>query len=189
MAVPPVNRPPIPPPPPAPPAALTGRPDFTPQAAPRPQPAWLPWVAGAAVIALTALTAVTGTLYVTHRHHGPQQVTVVAEPSPSSTAGDGSQATLMSDLKTAAIAEESYATDNLGTFVADTASGANPDPADPLVAQGLTLDSTDSLIAQLFTTSTTNDSFCLTMTSTRTPVVWYLSSTDDTPTVDRPDGC
>jgi hypothetical protein len=182
MTVPPVYRAPLPPPPSGPPPGWNGQPQFLSPTTPRPRPAWL---SRAATIGLTALISIAGTLYVTHQN-ASKQFTLSQEPGTPAQNGDGSQAAMKNDLKTASIAEQSFATDNSGAFVADIVEGGSQDP---LVAQGLTLAPGDSLTATLFTVTSTNDSYCLTVTSIDTPTVWYLSSVDDVPTLIKPTGC
>lgn len=127
------------------------------------------------------------------RPHGcakPGHKPMVTPPSKALQA-EQLNASLASDLKTVSIAEESYAVDNNGAYVADTISRptkANP-ANDVLVQQGAWINVGDTVVATLFTTDQPNDSYCLKGTSSKTKQILYLSSVNDTVTKHRPTGC
>ncbi|MDX6255107.1 MAG: hypothetical protein QOJ11_1441 [Frankiales bacterium] len=128
------------------------------------------------------------------RPHGcakPGHKPMVTPPS-KSLQGAQFNPNLYSDLKTVSIAEQSYATDNNGAYVADIISRptkAGPPTNDVLVQQGALINVGDTVVATLFTTDQPNDSYCLKGTSTKTKQVLYLSSVNDTVTKHRPKGC
>jgi len=127
------------------------------------------------------------------RPHGcakPGHKPIVTPPS-KSLQGAQFNANLSSDLKTVSIAEQSYATDNNGAYVADVLSRRTAAYAtnDVLVQQGALINVGDTVVATLFTTYQPNDSYCLKGTSTKTKQVLYLSSVNDTITKHRPKGC
>jgi hypothetical protein len=115
----------------------------------------------------------------------------VARPSKTVVANE-LQVNLGNDLRDASIAEQSYATDNNGAFIADTISRptkAALSSKDPLVQQGANLNLGDKVVVTLFATTTPGDSYCMTGTSSKTHQVLFLSSADDTVTRHRPHGC
>jgi type IV pilus assembly protein PilA len=123
----------------------------------------------------------------------------IAIPSFLAQRDKGYQAAIKSDLKNAAIAEESYATDNNGKYAAtETFNGpgtAAPTTAttDPLLAAGMKGSDGVSVVATLVnvTNATSADGYCLTGTSTKTAAttIWYLSSADNIVTKTKPTGC
>lgn len=169
--------------------------------APRSRPSW------ATVIILVLVTAVVssfGTLVLVNDHrrfelsHGsaiahpavvaPTVAPAVVGPTPAAAPDPKTDADMGGDLKSAEIAEESWAIDNMGKYVADTVTPMDTS-TNPLVAQGLTLHGPVVLTATLFTDTHVGNSFCLTIVSSATPKVWYLSSVDNVVTAVKPTGC
>jgi type IV pilus assembly protein PilA len=111
----------------------------------------------------------------------------IAIPSFLAQRDKGYQAAEKSDLKTVAIAEQSYATDFNGAFTADSGiTVATTAASDPLVAQGAKVSVNVTIKAKLTSSdtskaATTNDGFCLDATSSKSNATWYLSSANDTP--------
>jgi hypothetical protein len=130
----------------------------------------------------------------TKRPHGcalPGHPPIVAKPAKALIVSLPVQ-NMTSDLRDVSIGEQSYATDNDGSYVADTLSRpltGGLSATDPLVQQGVTLHAGDTVVATLFTEALPNDSYCLTATSVKTKAVVYLSSVNDTATSHRPKGC
>ena len=145
------------------------------------------WVTVAVAVVLTAVASVLAT----HIVDGPRNSFALSNDPPTGgvvvATTNGSQSALESDLKSASIAEESFATDNNGEFSGDIVSSSSG-PNDPLVSQGLQVQPADTITAKVFTVGTTQN-YCLTGVSTATPVTWYLSSIDDTLTTVRPANC
>ncbi len=110
----------------------------------------------------------------------------IAIPSFLAQRDKGYQSAEKSDLKTVSIAEQSYATDYNGAYIADAGILSTTAASNALVAQGAKVSGNDTVKAVLFTTTTTNDSYCLTASSSKSTVVWYLSSVDDTPVKTKP---
>jgi hypothetical protein len=159
--------------------------------APSRRTGWLPWVAGAvALVLVAAISSVTTAALVHGRTQYIFATSVVpgARPSQQAATSEGFERAEREDLLTASIAEESYATDHNGAYVADDL-GQGASPSDPLVQQGLRLSGRDRLVAALFTTQQPDDSFCLVATSADTPAIWYLSSVDNVPTRVKAVGC
>ncbi|MFN2538485.1 MAG: prepilin-type N-terminal cleavage/methylation domain-containing protein [Mycobacteriales bacterium] len=92
----------------------------------------------------------------------------------------GYQAAEKSDLRNAATAEESFGTDNDGTYTAVEAdledNGFNP-------SDGVTVS------INLYQTAVANDSYCLTATSTHTDATWYFDSAAGVPVDAAPANC
>ncbi len=153
----------------------------------------LPWSGVIAAVVVTALLAVGATYFAMHHPSAPAATPahVIVDGSgvqpgrASALAQQQAEVLLKGDLKAAVIAEESYATDNNGRYVA-TSSG---DKSSPLYTDGLTV-SPDSLVTVVvFTTSMTNDSFCVTGVSSKTAATWYINSVDNVLTQVKPVGC
>jgi hypothetical protein len=169
--------------------------------APRPRPSWTTAIVLSVV---TAVVASFGTLVLVNDHtrfelsNGPAVgqpavgAPTVVEPTvvaPTvADAGAAADAEMADDLKTASIAEQSWAVDNNGKFVADIVRPTGS-PNDPLVQQGLTLRGPVVLTATLFADPSLGGQYCLTVVSSATPKVWYLSSVDDVVTLVKPTGC
>jgi type IV pilus assembly protein PilA len=92
----------------------------------------------------------------------------------------GYQAAEKSDLRNAATAEESYGTDNNGTYTAAVAD---------LVSNGFNESDGVTVSPKLYQTNVPDDSYCMTATSTHTSAVWYFDSAAGVPTTVKPGNC
>jgi type IV pilus assembly protein PilA len=85
----------------------------------------------------------------------------------------GYQAAEKSDLRNAATAEESYGTDNNGTYT-DNSGGE-------LAANGFNASDGVTLAVNLYQTAVANDSYCIRATSSHTSAVWWFDSATGAP--------
>jgi type IV pilus assembly protein PilA len=93
----------------------------------------------------------------------------------------GYQSAIKSDLRNAATAEESYATDNNGDYTATTTE---------LDSQGLRHSDGVTVAAALYTVNgNAKGAYCLTGTSSHTDKKFYRDSQNGTITDSKPDNC
>jgi type IV pilus assembly protein PilA len=114
----------------------------------------------------------------------------IAIPSFLAQKDKGYQAAEKSDLQTSALAEHAYATDNNGSYAADTVSSTAT--TGPLSLQGEKTTVGVTITATLFTSTggVANDSYCLMATyPSKTQVVYWLTSDNDTPVKTKPATC
>ncbi|MDX6246306.1 MAG: type pilus assembly protein PilA [Frankiales bacterium] len=109
----------------------------------------------------------------------------IAIPSFLAQRDKGYQSALKSDLKTVSIAEQAYAADFNGAFIADAGITFGATTTDALVAQGAKVSGTDTVVAKLYSSTgsaTIMDSYTLCATSSKTTAIYVLDSVNDTPT-------
>jgi type IV pilus assembly protein PilA len=100
----------------------------------------------------------------------------IAIPSFLAQRDKGYQSAEKSDLKNASIAEESYATDNNGTYSQTYAD---------LTTNGFVASSGVTITAKTYTptgSNVTNGGYCLKAISSKTGAIWYLDNADNVPT-------
>ena len=108
----------------------------------------------------------------------------IAIPSFLAQRDKGYQSAEKSDLKTASIAEQSYATDYNGAFTADagiTNTDRHATPGRP-GCQGLRQRHRRRQRCTQPPVAPRTTGYCLTPPPTKTTAIWYLDSVDDTPT-------
>ena len=114
----------------------------------------------------------------------------IAIPSFLAQKDKGYQAAIKSDLQVAALAEHAYATDNNGSFAADTVSSTAT--TGPLSQQGDKTTSGVIITATPYKSSggVADDSYCLYGTyPSKTSATYWLTSDNDTPVRVKPSVC